>query len=162
VYCADAWPGVQQEVREAIKAVIPSTSVGVVQRTGCVAVKSFTKHWLCLFPQHGPGRKHTRPITLEPWQQEIVDTDPGPFLRGLFHSDGCRIVNWTTREVGGARKRYEYPRYFFSNESTDILGLCSAALHRMGVAHRFPRRNTISVARKEAVALLDTVVGPKG
>jgi hypothetical protein len=161
VYCADAWPGVQQEVREAIAAVMPSTSVGVVQRTGCVAVKSFTKHWLCLFPQHGAGKKHTRPIVLEPWQQEIVDARPGPFLRGLFHSDGCRITNWTTREVRGERRRYEYPRYFFSNESTDILGLCSAALHRLGVAHRFPRWNTISVARREAVAALDEVVGPK-
>jgi hypothetical protein len=140
---------------------MPSTSVGVVQRTGCVAVKSFTKHWLCLFPQHGAGKKHTRPIVLEPWQQEIVDARPGPFLRGLFHSDGCRITNWTTHEVRGERRRYEYPRYFFSNESTDILGLCSAALHRMGVAHRFPRWNTISVARREAVAALDEVVGPK-
>jgi hypothetical protein len=26
------------------------------------------------FPQHGPGRKHERPIVLEPWQLEIVDT----------------------------------------------------------------------------------------
>ena len=132
-----------------------------VARQGCTQVKSLSKHWSCLFPQHGPGKKHTRPIVLESSQQEIVDERPGPFLRGLFHSDGCRITNWTTREVRGERRRYEYPRYFFSNESTDILGLCSAALHRMGVAHRFPRWNTISVARREAVAALDEVVGPK-
>ena len=141
---------------------MPSTSVSVAQRTGCVAVKSFTKHWMCLFPQHGPGRKHTRPIILESWQQDLVDRHTGPFLRGLFHSDGCRITNRATRTVDGRTTRREYPRWFFSNESVDILGLCSAALDRLGIAHRFPKYNTISVARREAVAALDEVVGPKG
>jgi hypothetical protein len=161
VYCADDWPGVQREVREAMRAVMPSASVSVVQRTGCVAIKSFTKHWACLFPQHGPGMKHTRPIVLERWQEELVERHTGPFLRGLFHSDGCRITNWATRTVNGTTTRHEYPRYFFSNESADILALCSTSLDRLGIAHRFPRYNTISVARREAVAALDEVVGPK-
>jgi hypothetical protein len=39
--------------------------------------------------------RHTRTIALEDWQQEIVDDHPGPFLRGLIHSDGCRMTNWT-------------------------------------------------------------------
>ncbi len=56
---------------------------------------------------------------------------------------------------------YKYPRYFFSNESTDILGLCGQALDRLGVSWRFSRRNTISVARRAAVARLDEFVGPK-
>jgi hypothetical protein len=38
---------------------------------------------------------------------------------------------------------------------------CSAPLDRLGIAHRFPRPDTISVARREAVAALDQVVGPK-
>lgn len=160
IFCSDDWPRVMDEAEAAMRDVL-GRSVSRVPRQGCTELKSYSKHWICLFPQHGPGRKHTRPIVLHPWQQEIVDEHPGPFLRGLFHSDGCRIVNWATREVRGERKRYEYPRYFFSNESTDILRLCSASLHRMGVAHRFPRSNTISVARREAVALLDTVVGAK-
>lgn len=46
--------------------------------------------WSCLFPQHGPGRKHARPIVLADWQQEIVCEHPGRFLRGLIHSDGWR------------------------------------------------------------------------
>jgi transposase-like protein len=58
-------------------------------------------------------------------------------------------------------KRYEYPRWFFSNESADILDLCGASLDRLGIAHRRPRYNTISVARREAVAIMDEVVGPK-
>ena len=112
-------------------------------------------------PQHGPGKKHERPIVLEQWQQEIVDTHPGPLLRGLIHSDGCRMTNWARRPVAGEMKRYEYPRYFFSNKSLDILALCCAALHRLGIAYRRPRWDQVSVARREAVAALDVWVGPK-
>jgi hypothetical protein len=56
---------------------------------------------------------------------------------------------------------YEYPRYLFSNKSTDILGLCGAALDRLGVTWRFARSDVISVAKKEPVARLDEFVGPK-
>ncbi|MDN5748236.1 MAG: hypothetical protein L0H64_06980 [Pseudonocardia sp.] len=98
---------------------------------------------------------------LEPWQEEVVDEHTGLFLRGLFHSDGCRITNWTTRRVAGATKRYEYPRYFFTNRSSHILDLCGAGLDRLGIAHRRPRSDTISVARRAAVAALDEHVGPK-
>jgi hypothetical protein len=34
-------------------------------------------------------------------------------------------------------------------------------LDRLGIAHRFPRPDTISVARREAVAALDAAIGPK-
>ncbi|HYJ67134.1 MAG TPA: hypothetical protein VEX15_05670 [Nocardioidaceae bacterium] len=61
-------------------------------------------------PQHGSGRKHTRLITLERWQVEIVERHPDRFLRGLFHSDGCRTINTVVRQVAGKSKRYEYPR----------------------------------------------------
>jgi len=105
--------------------------------------------------------KHKRRISLEPWQQEIVDRHPEPFLRGLFHSDGCRIVNWTRQRVAGELKRYEYPRYFFDNKSHEILGLCAASLDQLGIAYRRPRERTISVARRDAVAALDAFVGPK-
>jgi hypothetical protein len=90
-----------------------------------------------------------------------VDVHPGPFLRGLIHSDGCRMTNWTQRIVAGELKRYEYPRYFFSNRSTDILGLCCAALERLEIAYRRPKLDQVSVARREAVAALDAWVGPK-
>ena len=56
---------------------------------------------------------------------------------------------------------YAYPRYLFTNESGDILRLCGETLDRLGVAWRFSRHNTISVARREAVARLDEFVGPK-
>ena len=124
-------------------------------------MRSHSIHWTCLLPQHGAGPKHTRSIALEEWQQRIVDTHSGPFLRGLFHSDGCRLTNWTQRRVAGELRRYEYPRYFFSNKSLDILGLCCASLDRLGVAYRRPYRDQVSVARREAVAALDAWVGAK-
>ena len=161
VFCGDDWPGIQQEVAMAMSAVMPSSKVCRVQRLGCTEIKSYSVHWPCLFPQHGPGMKHTRRIALEPWQELVVADHTGPFLRGLFHSDGCRVTNWTRRLVAGEPKRYEYPRYFFSNESADILDICAAALDRLGIAHRRPRRNTVSVARRDAVAALDTFAGPK-
>jgi len=131
------------------------------QAVGYTSVFSYWKHWPCLFPQHGPGPKHRRRIELAGWQQEIVARHPGRLLRGLFHSDGCRIVNWATRPVAGRTKRYEYPRYMFSNESADIMRICQEALDLLGITWRMPRRNALSVARRPAVLALDQHVGPK-
>jgi hypothetical protein len=47
------------------------------------------------------------------------------------------------------------------NRSADIHRLCGQALDRLGVAWRFSKPTTISVARHEAVARLDAFVGPK-
>jgi hypothetical protein len=160
IFCANAWPDVRAEVEAAVHAAL-GTRVCRIQRAGCVEVKSYSKHWTCLFPQHGPGGKHSRPIRLEPWQREVVEQHTGRFLGGLIHSDGCRMTNWVRRPVSGAPKRYEYPRYFFTNKSGDILDLCAAALERLGIPHTRPRSDTISLARRAAVAALDEHVGPK-
>jgi hypothetical protein len=69
-------------------------------------------------------------------------------------------VNATERS-SATEHWYEYPRYLFSNKSTDILGLCGAALDRLEVEWRFARPDVISVAKREAVARLDAFVGPK-
>ena len=82
-------------------------------------------------------------------------------MRGLFHSDSCRLTNWTVKAVAGRPKRYEYSRYLFSNQSTDILELCGWALDLCGIAWRYNRGDSISVARRDAVARLDEFVGPK-
>ncbi|WP_028797410.1 hypothetical protein [Streptomyces purpureus] len=165
IACADAWPGLIDACRDAVLAVRPEGSVCVLQKQGCVAVTSYGRHWTCLFPQHGPGRKHKRRTALEDWQQAIVDAYPWEFIRGLIHSDGCRITNWTTRLVGGEKKRYEYPRYFFTNKSDDIRGLFGKALDLVGVEWTTLARGSdplnISVARKASVALMDLHVGPK-
>ena len=65
------------------------------------------------------------------------------------------------QDWGGDEHWYEYPRYLFTNNSTDILWLCGQTLDQLGVAWRFSKPNTISVARREAVARLDEFVGPK-
>ena len=161
VACADSWPGLIDSAAETMTAVMPCSRVCRVQLIGCTAVKSYSRHWPCLFPQHGAGRKHSRLIELAPWQRDIVAQFPGAFARGLFHSDGCRVVNRVRRQTSMGERHYEYPRYFFSNESADILGLCGWALDLLGVGWRLSRRNSISVARREAVARLDEFVGPK-
>ena len=161
VACSDDWPGLLAAARLAMSAVMPISSVFCVQQPGCTMVKSYSKHWPCLFPQHGPGRKHHRKIELEQWQFAIVQKYPGELARGLFHSDGWRGVNRVRRRLADGDRWYEYPRYLFGNESKDILRLCGETLDQLGVAWRFSRRNAISVARREAVARLDEFVGPK-
>jgi hypothetical protein len=156
IYCTAGWPGLIEKCDHAMRSVLVE-KVQRVQQQGCVSVQSYGKHWPCLFPQHGPGKKHERRIVLADWQREIVQAHPGDFLRGLFHSDGCRFSNRVT--VRG--KQYVYPRYMFTNESTDIMGLCQWALDLLDIDWRMIRRNSLSVARRDAVAALDRHVGPK-
>lgn len=63
------------------------------------------------------------------------------------------------------RRRYEYPRYFFTNTSTDIVGICTGALDRVGVEWTLCRRRrgarNVSVARRASVELMDRHIGPK-
>jgi hypothetical protein len=94
-------------------------------------------------------------------QREIVAVYPWGFLRGLLHSDGARVNNWTTRIVGGERRRYDYPRWQFVNASEDILGLCTSTLDHVGVPWRRSGRRTVSVSTRAGVAALDENVGLK-
>jgi hypothetical protein len=128
---------------------------------GAVITTVGWKHWPCLFPQHGPGRKHERLIHLEPWQERIVAAHPAAFLRGLFHSDGSRSRNWTQKIIAGQLKRYDYPRWQFTNNSGDIRALCCWALDLLDIPWRQSNWKTISVSRREGVARLDELIGLK-
>lgn len=157
----DGWPGILDEVEAAMGGLLGG-AVCRVRRIGCTEVKSYCKHWTCLFPQHGPGMKHTRAIRLEPWQQRIVEAHPAPFLQGLFHADGCRATNRVrARRPDGTVTEYAYPRWFLANTSEDILRLAEDALDLLRIAHRRNRPTSLSVARREAVAALDAAIGPK-
>lgn len=158
IYCTEAYPNIIEECLRAIRATLP-INPGVYRRAGMgyVEVYGYSKHWPHLFPQMGPGLKHTRPIVLETWQREIVQAHPEQLVRGLIHSDGCRAVN-TIRKNG---RVYGYPRYFFANESRDIIRILTDALDQLGVPWRMNRPNSVSVARRDAVAALDSLVGPK-
>jgi hypothetical protein len=74
--------------------VLPTNSVGRArERSGYVEVYAFSKALRCLFPQHGRGRKHERPIVLADWQRTLAAQAPELLLRGLIQSDGCRFIN---------------------------------------------------------------------
>jgi hypothetical protein len=164
------YPEILAAGEAAVRSVFPANRINRLSRSGGyensaprsnVELSVYSKSLLCLFPQHGPGRKHERPIVLEDWQSAIVDAQPAAFLRGLFHSDGSRVANWATRVVAGERRRYDYPRWQFTNNSADIRGLCCAALDLVDVAWRQSNWKTISVSRRADVARLDELIGPK-
>jgi hypothetical protein len=161
VTCTEAYPDIIEEVAKAVAVVADTETIGFTQRQGCIDVGSYWKHWPCLFPQHAAGPKHLRPITLEPWQLALVTAHSREFIRGLIHSDGCRVVNRVNRPVGGRLKEYRYTRSFFSNRSNDIKTLFTDALDRLGVSWTVVSRGDISVARADDVEKLDAFVGPK-
>jgi hypothetical protein len=104
IACGDAWPGIREECISAIRAVHPLGKIFEVRDRGCAQVTSLWKHWLCHFPQYGPGRKHERTIVLEPWQRDIVVEHTGRFLRGLFiaMAAGSRVALPTATEMVSA------------------------------------------------------------
>jgi hypothetical protein len=161
ISCDASYPRIINDVAAQIGQVRPRGNVWRVSAPGVVVVQSNWKHWPCLFPQHGPGRKHERKIALEEWQREIVEAFPADFLRGLFHSDGSRVANWATRKAAGVMKRYDYPRWQFTNHSSDIRGLCCWALDLLDIPWRQSNWKTISVSRRDGVARLDELIGLK-
>jgi hypothetical protein len=161
IACDSTLPGIIDDVVHCVETVHPERPTYLVRAPGVIVVQSLWKHWPCLFPQHGPGRKHQRNLAMTQWQWAIVEQYPADFLRGLFHSDGCRVDNWATRTVAGEKRRYEYGRWQFTNESAQIMAWCGAALDLLGIPWRQTNRRTLSVSRREAVAKLDSVIGPK-
>lgn len=159
IFLDSRYPSLNQEVAEAIEAVMPGqrASRQLHPTSAMVVIDMWSKQWPCLFPQHGPGRKHERPIYLADWQQRIVAANHEWFLRGLIHSDGSRYIN----RVWHGSRAYEYSRYEFSNASADIRALFCASCDALGIAWRRMNARNISVARREAVAALDEFVGPK-
>ncbi len=83
----------------------------------------------------------------------IVDRCPRELLRGLIHSDGCRVLN----RVYGK----DYPRYFFTQVSDDIRRIFCEACQRVGIEYTRNDRRNVSITRASSVALLDSFVGPK-
>jgi hypothetical protein len=154
-----AYPQIVSECAAAIRAVVPGAAPFLQHQRNsrCVRVVKFSKQWPCLFPQHGPGRKHERRIALTGWQNRLVARHPRAFLRGLIHSDGCRFTN----SVRHGNRRYVYPRYNFSNASADIRALFCDTCDLLGIEWRVMNARNISVARRASVALLDEFVGPK-
>ena len=146
-------PGIADECARAMRLIGTGKVLRQTRSCNCFEVSSYSKAWRCLFPQHGPGKKHERAIKLTDWQEYLVDRWPQLLLRGLIFSDGCRFINT-------GRGGWRYPRYSFSNKSEDILEIFQSASDTLGLqTTRAPR--TIYISRRRDVDLLDRWVGPK-
>jgi hypothetical protein len=159
-----AYPAVIDECATAAKLVLPDARVRIRPRPtdNGVIVEMASRRWTEILPQHGRGRKHLRPIVLDPWQREVVDQHPRPFLRGLLFSDGCRTINrFKTKLPSGRVADYAYPRYFFSNQSGDIRGLFCEYCEKLGIRWTQSNPRNISVSHRRSVALLDSFVPAK-
>jgi hypothetical protein len=93
------YPRIIAEAEARLRRVFPACQVGrvVADRGSTVVLWVYHRHLACLFPQHGPGKKHERPMELEAWQTGLVAEAPWSFLRGCIRSDGCSFVNRTGR-----------------------------------------------------------------
>jgi hypothetical protein len=160
IYLDNLYPAIILECARTIEHLFPGRRAGLHHHAtdNMVLVTLYSRCWEQLLPQHGPGMKHTRPIRLTDWQRELVEQEPGRFARGLIHSDGWRGENRVRSPAG---KQYVYPRYQFFNRSEDILGLFGWACDLLGVRWRRMNHKTISVARRDSVAILDQFIGPK-
>ena len=147
------YPGIADECGRAIRAVMPNNKIGKVGYGTWHEVYAYSKCWPCLFPQHGPGRKHEREIALAEWQGGLVRRWPALLLRGLIHSDGCRFQN--------TGRGWSHPRYSFANCSEGIRTIFCDACDLMGLHWTTAGEKTIYVSRKADVARLDRFVGPK-
>lgn len=162
ITCDGKYPGIVASTVEAIGAFSPrAPRIYSVKNSGALRVTSSWKAWPLFFPQHGPGSKLDRKIELVEWQTEIVDEHPKAFIRGLIHSDGSRCLNTFTVQLKNGPKEYSYPRYFFTNYSTDIQAIFCRTCDQLGIRWSRPNWRNISVSHRHSVALLDEFVGPK-
>jgi hypothetical protein len=148
------YPSVIEACAASMRAVHPRRCANIrAKGETCVIVNSYGRHWLTLFPQHGPGRKHLRRIVLADWQRQLITANPIFMMRGLLDSDGSRFDRW----VGGRC----YPAYDFSNLSEDILGIFCWVADLLAVHYTRPSATDISIARRRDVAFLDARIPMK-
>lgn len=156
------YPGIVGSCEEAMQAVMPGNKVGRQPHGSSfpaggagstIQVSSYSRSWPCLFPQHGPGKKHERRIALAGWQRDVTHRHPEALIRGLIHSDGCRFMNT-------GRGGWRHPRYGFYNRSRDIRTIFCNVCDLLGV-HWTLARDTVYVSRAADVARLDEFIGPK-
>ena len=65
-----------------MRAIRPDNRVSLRQKQGCVEVSSYSRHWPCLFPQHGPSTSTRAQIELA----EVAAGDRGAANPGDFAS----------------------------------------------------------------------------
>jgi hypothetical protein len=156
------YPGIIETTRTLLQRCFPNNAVGKITRPSgdlggpCTVVSVSSVHLPCLFPQHGPGLKHQRRITLEAWQWQQLEDAPFAFLRGCIRSDGCAFINRTGP--------YSYLSYQFDNRSKDIVALFTRACHLAGLEYRvncYRSKWRVRLNRRASVARLLDQVGLK-
>lgn len=153
IFLDERYPGIVADAIQASRVVRGGHAAAVAKPPNCVEVYSFWRGWPCLFPQHGPGKKHERTIALEPWQAALVARWPEQLLRGLIQSDGCRFIN--------TGRNWTCPRYSFTNYSADIHAIFRDTCAQIGLHWTASGEHTTYVSRRADVAHLDTFIGPK-
>jgi hypothetical protein len=158
------YPGVSGEILSAMAKTFPGRSPRVhPSSTGesdilCISHPAIVR----AFPQHGAGPKHLRTIVLTDWQLELTHAYPGSLIRGLIHSDGCRVINrFKTKLPGGRVAEYSYPRYFFSNLSGDIRQIFLDHCKLLEIRATQSNHRNLTVSHRRSVAILEQIVGPK-
>jgi Homeodomain-like domain-containing protein len=148
------YPGIVDDALRLLSRCFPSNSVGMATADAgsTVVLSVYSAHLVCLFPQHGPGKKHERPIVLEPWQVAELEGSPWSFIRGCIRSDGCVFVNRTGP--------YEYLSYDFFNLSADIRALFMHACDIVGVRY-CDHAKRVRINRRPSVARMEAQVGLK-
>jgi hypothetical protein len=154
IFLDSKYPEIVRDAETLLKRCLSHNRVSrQLRHEGRMTVLSvYSRHFRCLFPQHGKGKKHERRIELEPWQYKLIDQAPWQFLRGCIRSDGCVFINRTGP--------YEYLSYDFTNHSQDILDLFARACSQVEVDYRRYARH-IRIYRRASVALMETHVGLK-
>ena len=117
----------------------------------------------CLFPQHGPGRKHKRKIELEGWQLGAGHGITVAVPAGLHPLRRVRVHQPHGHPPAAA---YEYLSYHFGNLSKDITDIFRAAcglagVHDYRVSGKAGRRWAVRINRRASVALMVERVGLK-
>ncbi|HYB30423.1 MAG TPA: hypothetical protein VEF89_27720 [Solirubrobacteraceae bacterium] len=164
LYCDQRYADITDEIRAAAILTFPDARpTTFASSTGAAAVVRISHRGIAqAFPQHGTGRKHLRRIVLSDWQIDLSHREPEALIRGLIHSDGCRVENrFRTKLPSGRVAEYLYTRYFFSNLSEDIrqIFIDHCALLEIRVTQSNPRN--LSVSHRDSVAILEQIVGPK-
>jgi hypothetical protein len=134
--------------------ILFESEVNIINKPGCKEIFCYKNNIPEIFPQHGPGKKHTREIVLQAWQKDIVRIYPKDFLKGLIHSDGCRYLS-----VPG---NIDSIKYEFKNTSSDILGYFDWACSLLDVDTRRHSCGKASILRtKKDVNIFESFIGPK-
>jgi hypothetical protein len=161
IFLDTSYPHIIEEARLLLDRCFAANEVGLARcpKGSTTILSVYSRHLPCLFPQHGRGKKHERPIILEDWQRVSLETAPMNFIRGCIRSDGSFFINRTGR--------YRYPSYEFTNYSSGIVDPFVQACDLVGLSYRRnrsrmqPLRTSIRVYRRESVEVLLRTVGIK-